>query len=524
MELDQEQLQKIKRLRDDFAYRVKYTLRIKDKEGKLVPFEINDVQEYITKELEKQKAETGRVRAIILKGRKQGCSSLIAGRFFDRMMREDGIESFILAHREDTVQTLYDIVSRFHDTYPNYQIKDGDENIIFKQEIVQKNANRFFFKNNSGYGVGTAGKGEIGRGFTIQQLHLSEAAFYENGDKISSSIMEAVPDAEGTEIIVESTANGIGGLFHSMVMKARLDQGSYKLIFIPWFWQKEYRKPFPDNFRITNEELAYKIKYNLEDSQIYWRRKKIEDSDDGVQQFRREYPATVEEAFDTSGDDSYFDPEDIETAMTNPDIPPGKHKVLCGLDIAGDGVNADRIVFCLRAGRHQFKTITFHRMKTEEIVLAAKEIIRAYKVSKIFVDKGFNPAVCEFLERDFPSKTIGVFFGGGADNPLKFKNKRGEMIWRVNMWLKNRPVKMVNSESMKKELLAIRRKEKREEHEKIEFHSKKEIKELLGISPDEFDSLALTFAFYVEDYDDIDLSEMEEDDVHQSHGCSITGY
>lgn len=521
--LSQEQIQIAKRLKEDFPFRLKSTLKIKDKEGKLVPFELNDVQLYINKILDEQKAETGRVRAIILKGRKQGCSTLAAGRFFDRMMREDGIESFILAHRQDTVETLYDIAARFHETYPDYQVKDGDNYIICKQPIVQQNANRFTFKNGSGYTVGTAGKGEIGRGFTIQQLHLSEAAFYENGEKISSSIMEAVPDAEGTEIIVESTANGIGGLFHSLVMKARQGKGSYKLIFIPWFWQKEYRKKTPEDFKITEEERKYKETYNLDDEQIFWRRLKIEDSDDGVIQFRREYPATIEEAFDTSGADGYFDEQDIADAM-NAELPPGKFRVVCGLDIAGDGNNADRTVFSLRRGRHQFKTLIYHKKKPEEIIMIAKEIIKHYKISKMFVDKGFNPMICDILVRDFPSIVVGVFFGGAPDNPTMFRNKRGEMIWRAKMWLRDKPVKVEPSEGLKKELLCIRKKEKLGEHEKTEFYSKKEIKETLGISPDEADAFLLTFAYLVEDYDDVDWLELEEDEQSSLHGCPITGY
>lgn len=523
--ITQEQIDTIKRLKDDFAFRIKSTLKIKNKKGKIIPFEINRVQEYINEQIEDQRKRTGKVRKIILKGRKQGCSTLVAGRFFDRMMREDGLESFILAHREDTVGTLYDIVSRFHTEYPDYKIKTDEHNIICKQDITQENAKRFSFVNNSGYTVGTAGKGEIGRGFTIQLLHLSEAAFYECGDKISSSIMEAVPDVEGTEIIVESTANGIGNLFHQMVVKARLKKGSYELIFIPWFWQQEYRKLLPENFKLTDEENQFKEEYKLDDEQIFWRRIKIEDSDDGIVQFRREYPATIDEAFDASIEGGYYDKEDIDEAMNAP-IPPGKHKILCGLDIGGEGEKADRIIFSLRAGRHAFKTITLRGLKAEQIILKAKEIIRGYKVSKMFIDKGFNPAICEFLERDFPSKIIGVFFGNKADDPIKFLNKRAEMAYRLKRWIKDRPVKITSDpkSTLKQEMLAMKKKVKLDDpNAKLQMISKNEIKEKIGISTDELDALMLTFAYYVEDYEDFDEEETEEDEVYHQ-GCKIAGY
>jgi phage terminase large subunit-like protein len=111
--ITEDQLKKMYRLSNDTAFRIQNTLKIKDKEGIMSPFVFNEVQKFIQESLEDQKKRTGRVRAIILKGRKQGCSTLVAGRFYDRMMREDGIESFILAHREDTVDTLYDIARRF---------------------------------------------------------------------------------------------------------------------------------------------------------------------------------------------------------------------------------------------------------------------------------------------------------------------------------------------------------------------------------------------------------------------------
>ena len=48
-------------------------LKVKNKAGEIVPFRLNAAQEYIHTQLEKQKKETGMVRAEILKGRQQGC-------------------------------------------------------------------------------------------------------------------------------------------------------------------------------------------------------------------------------------------------------------------------------------------------------------------------------------------------------------------------------------------------------------------------------------------------------------------
>ncbi len=53
----------------DFPEYAKNFLKVKDKTGQIVPFTMNEAQIYIHGLLEKQKAETGMVRAIILKGR-----------------------------------------------------------------------------------------------------------------------------------------------------------------------------------------------------------------------------------------------------------------------------------------------------------------------------------------------------------------------------------------------------------------------------------------------------------------------
>lgn len=515
--LSPEQIQAIKRLRDDFAFRIKSTLQIKDKEGKAVPFVLNCVQEYIHKECEDQLKRTGRVRKIILKGRKQGCSTFVAARFFDRMMREGGVESFILAHREDTVDTLYDIVQRFHETYPDYKVM-GEEGvgIICKQNITKQNAKQFTFENNSGYAVGTAGKGEIGRGFTIQQLHLSEAAYFEAGEKISAGIMKAVPDSEGTEIIVESTANGIGNLFFNLVQKAKLKKGSFELIFIPWFWQKEYRRKLPNDFFLDEQEESYKNLYNLDDEQMYWRRIEIEDSDGGIKQFKREYPATIEEAFEASQDNAMFNVSDILQAR-NTALIEDRNRIIIGLDVAGSG-QGDRTVFMFKKGRNIFKSEMYRGWDTSAIVGRTIQILRQYNPIMIFIDKGYNPGVYDrLIELGWSSRVIGVNFGGSADEPNRFANKRAEMYHRLSKFIENKPcsISCEHSEELQNELMLTEKKPP-DSHGRLILISKDDIKKRHGQSPDVADSASLLFAFPIATYDDMtDKERIEEEEENQ---------
>ena len=60
-----------RRLRDDFRHYAKKALKIRTKDGTVEPFILNRAQDYIHDRLEQQIADTGKVRALILKGRQQ---------------------------------------------------------------------------------------------------------------------------------------------------------------------------------------------------------------------------------------------------------------------------------------------------------------------------------------------------------------------------------------------------------------------------------------------------------------------
>ena len=76
---DQEIRQKLK---DDFIHYASKCLKIRTKSGEINPFSLNKAQLYIHEQLQLQKGQTGKVRALILKGRQQGVSTLIGARFY----------------------------------------------------------------------------------------------------------------------------------------------------------------------------------------------------------------------------------------------------------------------------------------------------------------------------------------------------------------------------------------------------------------------------------------------------------
>src|SRR5690554_371370 len=106
------------RMTGDLEFYAERCLSIRAKSGKVVQFAFNRAQRYIHERLEEQKAATGRVRALILKGRQQGCSTLVGGRFYHLTTLEHGIRTFILTHEDAATQNLFEMVNRYHEHCP----------------------------------------------------------------------------------------------------------------------------------------------------------------------------------------------------------------------------------------------------------------------------------------------------------------------------------------------------------------------------------------------------------------------
>ena len=283
------------RLINDFEFFAENILRIRAKDGSIVPLVLNKAQKYLHARIEAQRAKTGMVRVIGLKGRQQGYSTYVQARFFWRLMLAKGLRAYILTHEQDATNNLFEMAERFVNESP------------FEIGLAQSNAKELHFSDSDcGYKVGTAGNKATGRSSTLQLLHGSEVAYWPNASAHKAGVIQAVPDLPGTEVILESTANGVGGVFHDDWKSAEAGNGDFIAIFIPWFWQPEYRKTVPPGFKRSRDEEFLAKRHDLDNEQLSWRRSKISDlkpSEGGNADdlFKQEYPCTAEEAFLFSG-------------------------------------------------------------------------------------------------------------------------------------------------------------------------------------------------------------------------------
>ena len=166
--LKPETLRALNQLRTDFVLYAGKALRVRSKSGSIQPLRLNRAQCHIHERIEAQRQETGKVRALILKGRQQGCSTYVEGRFFWRTVWAQGIRTFILTHAESASANLFEMASRYLECLP-------DE---LKPSVNTQNAKELKFSAlDSGYKVGTAGNKSVGLSSTVQLFHGSEVAF-----------------------------------------------------------------------------------------------------------------------------------------------------------------------------------------------------------------------------------------------------------------------------------------------------------------------------------------------------------
>lgn len=514
MTLSADEIAVRQKLKDSFPHYAAKCLRIRTKSGAVEPFAINKAQSYIHDRLEAQRAATGKVRAILLKGRQQGASTYIGGRFYHRVTHSKGCQVFILTHEQSATDNLFSMANRYHDHCP----------ALVKPTTGAANAKELAFPLlDSGYQVGTAGTKAVGRSKTIQLFHGSEVAFWPHAASHFASVIQAIPDLPGTEIILESTANGVGGEFHERWQQAESGIGDYQAIFVPWFWQDEYQRS-AEGFEPDDEELEYGQAHGLTVEQLAWRRAKVAELKDPLL-FKQEYPATASEAFQTTGHDSFIKPELILKARKANLEPFGP--LVIGVDPKRDGT--DRFGIAWRCGRKLLKVESDPaQIDTVRAAGKVKDIIDRDRPAMVFIDAGGGAGIYDILVSwGYRSRVTLVNFGGSplrppmmdaAGKPMAgFKNRRAEMWGLSKEWLEDEGgADIPDLDSLQSD--ACGPGYSRDTNQRLLLESKPDMKRRGVRSPDEWDAVALTFAApVVEAAEDEEEWDRREQNTHSGY-------
>lgn len=466
-------------LRDDIELHCETCMWVLDKQGKRVLLRLNKAQRYIHARIEEQRKRTGKVRAIILKGRQQGASTYIGARFYCITSINFGRSAFIVAHEQKATDNLFKMVKRYHEHNP------------FAPSTSATNSKELVFNVlDGGYKLATAGTKDVGRGNTAQVAHLSEFAFWDNAQMHMAGLGNTIADAEGTEIIIESTANGTGGGFHSMWQDAEAGKGEYIAIFVPWFWQDEYRALVPPDLEMSADDLKYQATYGLDLEQMAWRRNKIITYGQGFEWlFDQEYPATPALAFRSATSDPLIGPN-LVMAAVNSGFRERSGVFIIGCDPAEYG--PDRTAIAFRHGRTVFR-IEYHEKKGPmEVAGILLNYWKEHQPDAILIDKiGIGSGILDRL-KELNVPAIGVNSAERAEDPERYANKRAEMWYRFKQWLEDGPNRLPNDQALIADISAPSYKTSSNGARLLE--SKDDMKKRQIRSPDGADAIAMTFA------------------------------
>lgn len=312
-------------LRHNKSWYIENFLKIKDKTATIIPFKLNDAQKLVLDLIRKDEKDGKPKRYIVLKARQMGLSTLFEGLIFQDTATHENKNSLIIAHEEQASTNLFNMSKLYYENLPDVirpmkKYANG-KNLVFENPTADDNEKRDNPGLRSKINIGTAGAGEVGRSATYHNIHASEVAFFPDAKTTMLGLLQSVPDQPNTLVVLESTANGVGDWFHDMWQKASRGENEFTPIFLPWFIDPGYTRPFrTDSEReqleseinmVTKDsngnavytyEAELMAKFNLTFEQMNWRRYTIANKCQGDEiLFMQEYPATPEESFISSG-------------------------------------------------------------------------------------------------------------------------------------------------------------------------------------------------------------------------------
>ena len=485
------------RFKTDFPFYAAKSLKVAPKAGSLVPFQLNKTQRYLHLVAEKQLLEKGRIRIMVLKGRQQGVSTYVEGRFYWKTTHRPGVKAFILTHEDKATGTLFEMAQRYHDNcLPNLKPSTGSESA----KTLTFNA------LGSGYSVGTAGTKAVGRSSTNQYFHGSEVAFWPHADTHATGVMQTVPLADDTEIFLESTANGLGNYFHAQWQLAERGESDYIAVFLPWYWQDEYKLECDEDFELSPEEFELLQMFKedgLTAEALNWRRMKTAEftsgGDEGEWKFKQEYPFTAAEAFQTSGEESLIDPKVVLAARKRELKMTGAHVV--GVDPARFG--NDRTAIIHRNGRKMYGMKSYRKKSTMEVAGICTRILQdpatgvPSDVDMMFIDTiGIGAGVYDRLvELGFEEegRICAVESSRRALEEDRFANKRAEMGVLMKEWFEQPGgVDIPDDDVLQTDLCVVQY--SYDSSGRWLLEKKEHIRDRGMESPDFFDAPAMTFA------------------------------
>lgn len=295
------------RITFDFEYWAATCSTIRDKlTGRDIPFILNGPQRKILKILTEKLFNNEPVRAILLKARQYGGSTLIdQWEAWIQLFHRQNWNSVIATHEQDASRTIRNMYQLMADNHPT------DICEVKLRSFQGSPTKKIVPSRGCTISVACIRNPESLRSNDIKLAHLSEVGLWQDnptikGDDLAQSIIASVPNVPFTAIVLESTAKGIGTYFYRTWKLAESGKTAFVPIFVAWFEIAMYWERFVDEqskidfiHSMTAEELErWSLGATLEG--LLWYRHKLSEMPSEFR-MKQEFPSTPQEAFATTG-------------------------------------------------------------------------------------------------------------------------------------------------------------------------------------------------------------------------------
>lgn len=298
------------RFKYDFEFWASTCVVIRDKiSGEEMLFKLNRSQRKLLARLERQRLAGKPIRAILLKARQWGGSTLIQIYMaWIQIFWKVNWNSAVIADVEDQANNIRGMYSLMANRHPDYV-----QSVTLKPyERSQKT--RVMKERGNIIAVGSMQKPEGLRSFDFKMAHLSETGLWKEtkGKKpedLAQAIRAGIPNVPYSMVVVESTAKGVGNFFHREWLSAKNHGGleKYEPVFVGWHEIEMYEE------KVTQAEIGDLLKRfteyhwwlwdycgaTLDAIKWYMNFKERENYDDWRMQ--SEFPSDDVEAFQSTG-------------------------------------------------------------------------------------------------------------------------------------------------------------------------------------------------------------------------------
>lgn len=316
-----------------FAYT---NIKIKTKAAKVVRLRFNKLQRKLHQIAEQERKKGKPVRIYVVKSRQTGSSTYWLARYYQKCSMNSERNLLLIAHDDEGSEGLQ---SKFQNIWLRSHplLKPKVRNMNRKETYFATPLSEYAKTEQVGLDCHidsvSAAKKQIGRSYTYQYALITEFGLFEENNidikGMFGALFQAVPEEAGTEIVIETTAKGLGYAYEFWTD----DANGFVKVFISWVADETYTMELDRNgeyFELSETEdstfgnelevydqIEKEVLYWADNSndlkediaelhhqvmcRLAWRRRTIQKKCLGDKQiFKNEYPLTAEDAFSTS--------------------------------------------------------------------------------------------------------------------------------------------------------------------------------------------------------------------------------